>query len=229
MEALNSKIDEAYKTIHLKRKEAKDNAERHAKAEWAIILCNTRADEVETRIKEEVSQRLEIKKILEKEKEQLHEVIRDVEESKIRLNSLMELQSELSNKLQISSMARAQAEAQLEKAVVTRAEMVREIEVLRRQRDVFQRRIEFCREKDALGTVARLTDQQLSCGYREYTAEDIRLATDNFSERLRLKSGGDWLNVYRGRISHSTVAIKMMSSAKGYLSHEDFHAKVIKT
>lgn len=166
---------------------------------------------------------MEIRRILDIEKEQLHEVIRDVEESKNRLNSLMELQAELSSKLQISSMARAHAEAQLEKAVVTRAEMVREIEELRRQRDVLQRRIEFCREKDALGMVARLTE--LSCSYREYTAEDIRLATDGFSERLRLKSGGDWLNVYRGRINHSTVAIKTLVSANR-LSQQDFQAEV---
>lgn len=42
MEALHSKIDEAYETIQLKKKEAKANAERQAKAEWAIILSNTR-------------------------------------------------------------------------------------------------------------------------------------------------------------------------------------------
>ncbi|KAE8709468.1 Xanthine/uracil permease family protein isoform 1 [Hibiscus syriacus] len=47
----------------------------------------------------------------------------------------------------------------------------------------------------------------------------------NFSERLPLKSCGDWLNVYRGRINHSTVAIKMLSSVKG-TSQEDFQAKV---
>ncbi|XVF61504.1 hypothetical protein PTKIN_Ptkin08bG0135200 [Pterospermum kingtungense] len=223
MEALKSKINEAYETIQLKRKEAMANAERQAKAEWAITLSNTRAEELETLIKEEVTQRLEIKKISDTEKEQLYEVIRDVEESKIRLNSLLELQAELSSKLQISSMARANVEAQLEKAVVTRTEMVREIEELRRQRNVLQRRVEFCKEKDALGMVAR--SAELSCSYREYTAEDIRLATDGFSERLRLKSGGDWLNVYRGRINHSTVAIKMLNSANG-LSREEFQAKV---
>ncbi|XVE86871.1 hypothetical protein DITRI_Ditri18aG0070100 [Diplodiscus trichospermus] len=222
-EALQSKMDEAHETIQMKKKEVKANVERQAKAKWAITLCNTRTEELETLIKEEVTQRLEIKKILDTGKEQLHDVIRDVEESKNRLNSLMELQAELSNKYRISSMARANAEAQLEKAVVTRAEMVRQIEELRRQRDVLQRRIEFCREKDALGEVARLSE--LSCSYREYTAEDIRLATDDFSERLRLKSGGDWLNVYRGRINHSSVAIKMLDSVHG-LSQEDFQAKV---
>ncbi|MBA0824501.1 hypothetical protein Goarm_021171, partial [Gossypium armourianum] len=223
MEAVQCKIDEAHEAILLKKKEAKADVERHAKAKSAIDLCNAKAEELETQIKEEVTHRLEIKNVLDIEKEKLFEVKREVEESKNRINSLKELQVELSNKLQKSSQARANAVAQLEMAALTRAKMVMEIEELRRQRDVFQRRIEFCREKDALRMVAR--SNELRCGYREYMAEDIRLATDDFSERLRLKVSGDWSNVYRGRINHSTVAIKMLNSVNG-MSQEDFQAKV---
>ncbi|MBA0793932.1 hypothetical protein Gohar_018309, partial [Gossypium harknessii] len=223
MEAVQCKIDEAHEAILLKKKEAKADVERHAKAKSAIDLCNAKAEELETQIKEEVTHRLEIENVLDIEKEKLFEVKREVEESKNRLNSLKELQVELSNKLQKSSQARANAVAQLEMAAVTRAKMVMEIEELRRQRDVFQRRIEFCREKDALRMVAR--SNELRCGYREYMAEDIRLATDDFSERLRLKVSGDWSNVYRGRINHSTVAIKMLNSVNG-MSQGDFQAKV---
>ena len=149
----------------------------------------------------------------------------DVEESKKRLNSLTELKNELSNKLQISTLAKSQSEGQLEKAVNLRAEMVREIEELRQQRDVLHRRIEFCKEKDAIGMVARFTE--LSSGFKEFTAEQIRLATNGFSERLRLKPGGDWTAVYRGRFGHSTVAIKMLDSVNG-MSRQDFQAKVRK-
>lgn len=165
--------------------------------------------------------RMELQKDLDTEKEQLHEVIREVEESKNRLSSLIELQSELSNKLQLSTMAKGHAEAQLEKAVIARAEMVKVIEELRRQRDVLHRRIEFCKEKDAIGMVTR--SSELGCAFREYTAEDIRLATEDFSERFRLKCGGDWTNVYRGRLNHVGVAIKMFNNG---LSEEDFQAKV---
>lgn len=163
-------------------------------------------------------------KILDNEKEQIQEMRSDVEEGKNRLSSLVELQSELSNKLQLSTVARSHLEAQLEKAVVARAEMVREIEEIRRQRDVLQRRIEFCRDKDAIGMVTKMSE--LSCGYREYTSEDIRSATDDFSEHLRLKSGGDWTNVYRGHINHTVVAIKMLNSDDG-LSLEAFLSKVV--
>ncbi len=165
-----------------------------------------------------------MEKELDAEKEHTNEVVGDIEESKSRLSSLVELQTELSSKLQISTLAKSQAEAQLEKAVRTRAEMVREIEELRRQRDVLNRRIEFCREKDAIGMVAKLNNG-LSCGYREYTLEEIRLATNDFSESSRLKSGGDWTNVYKGRMKHGSIAIKMINSIT-QLSDQVFQAKV---
>lgn len=42
LEILKDKLNEAYKTIQMKRKEEKVNLERHAKAEWAIYVCNQR-------------------------------------------------------------------------------------------------------------------------------------------------------------------------------------------
>lgn len=220
IEILKSKLNEAQKTILLKRKEAKDSKERHAKAEWAICLCNSRAEEVEGRIREEVSAKEELRKEWEAEREQTEEMRMEVEERRRRLSSLTEVQSELSNRLQIWTLSKTRAETQLERAVGERREMVREIEELRRQRDVLNRRIEFCKQKDAIGMAARLADT--CCTFREYTAEEVRLATDNFSERLRLKSGGDWSNVYRGRFNHSTVAIKMLPS----FSLQHFQSKV---
>ncbi|GMN34003.1 hypothetical protein TIFTF001_004463 [Ficus carica] len=221
---LKRKLKEAQKTNQSKRIEAKANAERRAKAERAILLCNRRAEELQARMKEEVSRRRELNKELDTEKEHIHEIMTEIEESKNRLNSLTELKNELSNKLQISTFAKSHAEAQLEKAVNMRSEMVREIEVLRQQRDVLQRRIEFCREKDAIGMVAKFNE--MSCGFKEYTAEQIRLATNGFSERLRLKPGGDWTTVYRGRINHSIVAIKILDSVNG-MSREEFRTKVL--
>lgn len=41
-EILTDKLNEAYNTIQVKRKEEKDNLEKHAKAEWAIYICNRR-------------------------------------------------------------------------------------------------------------------------------------------------------------------------------------------
>ncbi|XP_061349980.1 putative U-box domain-containing protein 50 isoform X2 [Gastrolobium bilobum] len=225
IEDLKTRLNEAHETIQLKRKEAKDSMERHTKAEWAICLCNSRVEELESRRKEEVSAREELKKELEAEKEEIEEMRVDVEERKRRLSSLGEVQREVSNRFQISTEAKTRAERELEKAVGERREMVREIEELRRQRDVLNRRIEFCKQKDAIGMAARLNEEEPSCNFREYTEEEIRLATDNFSQRLRLKSVGDWTNVYRGRFNHSTVAIKMLHSLPS-LSHQDFISKV---
>jgi hypothetical protein len=120
-------------------------------------------------------------------------------------------------------MAKARAEAQLKKEVTKRAEMVREIEELRRERDVFQRRIEFCKAK------GRLNTDQLSCCLREYTVEEIKLATDEYSESLRLKTGnGRRTTVYKGCIDHDKVAIKLnvFNSSDDGMPKEDFQAKV---
>ncbi|GAU23317.1 hypothetical protein TSUD_237710 [Trifolium subterraneum] len=225
IEILKNKLNEAHKTIELKRKETKENIERRTKAEWAISLCNTRAEEIEGRIREEVSTKEGLNKELQLEKDQREEMRIEIEERKQRMSSLVELQSELSNKLQISTIARSRAETQVERAVRERAEMVREIEELRRQRDVLNRRIEFCKQKDAIGMAARLSDNGANFGMREYSEVELRLATDDFSERLRLKSGGDWSNVYRGRFNHSSVAIKMLPSFAS-LSREDFQSKM---
>ncbi|WJX61849.1 hypothetical protein P8452_46901 [Trifolium repens] len=225
IEILKNRLNEAHKTIELKRKETKENIERRTKAEWAISLCNSRAEEIEGRIREEISTKEGLNKELQLEKDQGEEMRMEIEERKRRMSSLVELQSELSNKLQISTIARSRAETQVERAVRERAEMVREIEELRKQRDVLNRRIEFCKQKDAIGMAARLSDNGASFGMREYSEVELRLATDNFLERLRLKSGGDWSNVYRGRFNHSSVAIKMLPSFAS-LSLEDFQSKM---
>ncbi|KAK3001057.1 hypothetical protein RJ639_022576 [Escallonia herrerae] len=221
--ALKIKLGKTQEAIQMKRKEVKENVERHIKAEWAICLCTSRAEELEAQISEERTNRIGLEKDLYTAKEELHEIQSEVVERKSKLNSILELQQELSNKLQSLSSAKSHAEVQLEKAVRTRAGMVQEIEEFRQQRDVVQRRIEFCKEKDAIGEAARSGD--LGFNYREFTADEIRVATDDFSERLRVKSAGDLTNVYKGRMKHIAVAIKLFDSANG-LSQEAFQAKV---
>lgn len=102
--------------------------------------------------------------------------------------------------------------------------MVPEIEELRKQRDVLQRRIEFCKEKDAIVNVSRMGG--IGFDFREFSAAEIIAATEDLCERLRLKSACQWKNVYRGRINHITVAIRMYNPADE-LSLEAFTAKVM--
>ncbi|KAM7277201.1 hypothetical protein ACFE04_019067 [Oxalis oulophora] len=223
-ENMERKIDEARQTIRSNQDEAKFHAERSQNAEFLISLCNRRVEEMESRTRDGIKIRIDlINKHFETEKEQEEETIKsDVKESRTRLNSLLHLQRELSNKLQLSTMAKSHAEAQLEKAVNAQAEMVRQIRELRRQNDILHRRI-FCKEKDSTRMVSR--QSEVSRGCRAYTAEEIKLATDGFSERHRVKSNGRWTNVYRGRIHQTAVAIKLFNSVSS-LSPEAFQAQV---
>ncbi|KAL9251367.1 putative U-box domain-containing protein [Drosera capensis] len=219
------KIEETQKLIQLKKDEAKAEVERQAKATWAICLCNLRVEELEGCINHEVATRISFSKELEEAKDQMHEVLADLEESKERLSSMSELQTELSSKLQVSSLTKSCAEAQLETAVKARADVVREIEELRKQRDILQRRIEFCKEKDANGMATYRTSQVFNCNYKEFNANEIRVATDDFATRNRLKGSGDWTSVYKGKINHTPVAV-VMPNPNVELPEEVFQAKV---
>lgn len=243
-ELLRIKIGEARDKIHLKRREAKESAIRYSKADWAINLCNSRvinssisftilyrfifilirflgtqAVDIEARLKEETMKRGELEKDLNTITEELTENRIILEQNKSKLNSTLEIQRELSNKVRSSTLAKSQSEGKLSKMIRKRGGIIQEIEKLRKQKDVMQRRIEFCRDKDAIEMVTRLND--LSFSYKEFTAGEIRAGTENFSENFRIKCSGDLTNVYRARINHMTVAVKLCDFAS-----EDFDSKV---
>nr|DAD40932.1 TPA_asm: hypothetical protein HUJ06_015255 [Nelumbo nucifera] len=222
--AMRAKTEEARKMTEEKRKEVKIHVERQRRAERIISLCNRRVEELDARINEESTTQNDLKKDLEAAREYIYEVSSDIEETKSKLSSIMELQAELTRKLHSSSLAKFHAESQLQNAMAARTEMLLEIDELRRERDLLRRRVEFCREKEAIAA-ATASSNSLNYAYREFTADEIRVATDDFSERMRLKSGGVGTNVYRGRLNHTTVAIKLQDSLCRQ-SQEEFRTKM---
>ncbi|KAK9130024.1 hypothetical protein Sjap_010511 [Stephania japonica] len=217
IECMKAMIEEAQRKVEEKKKEKKGNIDRQSKADRMISLCNERAQELETLINEEIAKQIDLRRELETVREQLYEVSSDVKESKSRLSSVLELQSELANKLRFSSSAKSHTESELQRAVIMREETLKEIEELRKQKDVLQQRMEFCRERDA---ITRATT--LNFYYREFSADEIREATENFSECSKLKLVSECSNTFKGRINRSTLAIKMQTS----LSQEEFQAKM---
>ncbi|XP_062100465.1 putative U-box domain-containing protein 50 [Humulus lupulus] len=222
-QCLRTKIQERKEKIQSKRDEVKANAQRHAKAERVICLCNERVQGLENLIEKGGTNKSKLKEELDNTTELLNEAIVEVEESKRSLNSFLKLRYDLSDKLRRLEMAKSKGEAELQMLVVEREAMVEEIDVLRRQKEVFQRRIQFYREAE--GENNRMVER---CNLREFSGEEIRLATEDFSDRLRIMSGGDFSSVYKCRINLQTVAIKMMTSSpnNAQLTHQDFQLKV---
>ncbi|XP_042516833.1 putative U-box domain-containing protein 50 [Macadamia integrifolia] len=230
IEILKAKIQEAQKIIEEKRKEVESYVEGQIGAQNIISLCNRRVEELEARIKEEVDKNQVEKNKLEAARENIYEISSDIEQIKSRLNSLIELQSELTTKLQSSSLAKSHVEAQLENAIAAKTEIEREMDELRRQRELLHRRIEFCKKRDAIAATTKSSSSvsesdELNYSYREFTAEDIISATANFSEHMRLKKRCEQTNYYRGRLNHMGVAIELHDSLTS-LSEEDFRAKM---
>ncbi|CAN4114828.1 unnamed protein product [Withania somnifera] len=222
-EAVRDKFLKIKEAIQLSKEEAKAHVEGQAKAQWAITLCTRRAEEIDGCINDEIARKPDLKRELDATKDELSELQTEVEVTKSKLNSILELQRELSNKMQLSSVARSRAEVQVEKVLKQRTDTLQEIEEFRKQRDVLRRRIEFCREKDAIGNAKMLIEPRFE--YKEFSAAEIRAATDGFSDSMRLKSGGDWTDVYKARLQHTSVAIKLYSSAD-VDSEDTFQAKV---
>ncbi|KAH6822505.1 hypothetical protein C2S53_008982 [Perilla frutescens var. hirtella] len=211
IQVLKQRIQNAQETTQLSRRQANAAKERRGKAQGVINLCNARVEDLQTCLDMETLKKVELNKMLDSTKEEIVELQSELQEKRSKLNSTLELQKELSHKLHQSSSARAHAELQLEKAVRTRADMVPEIDELRKQRDVLQRRIDFCKEKDAIAKVSKMNG--FGSDFKEFSAAEIIAATEDFSERFRLKSVCHWKNVYRGRINHITVAVKMYNPA----------------
>ncbi|KAL5063342.1 hypothetical protein RYX36_025079, partial [Vicia faba] len=224
LKILIDKLNEAYDTIQMKRKEEKENLERHAKAEWAFYISNLREEELEYLKNEEVARKEELNKELNIEKEQIQIIKMDIEDIEQSLSSMEELQLELQNKLHDSTLEISECETEFENIMAERTKMLMEIEELSRQRDVLNKTIMFFKEKDGKEMCNKLTEK--SCCLEEYTEEEIIMATNNFSEYLRLTSGRDWNNVYRGNINNSDVTIMMIDSTFA-LSQQDFQAKLM--
>lgn len=146
-----------------------------------------------------------------------------LEQNRSKLDFLtFKIQNDLSNKLKSRTPKKSQSEEQLRKMIHRRSDMIKEIEKLRKQKDVMHRRIEFCKDKNAIEMATRLND--LSFSYKEFTAGEIRAGTENFSEHFRIKCLGDLTNVYRGRINHTTFVVKLIKQ----ISQEEFDNKVNK-
>ncbi|XP_051141189.1 putative U-box domain-containing protein 50 [Andrographis paniculata] len=212
LESIQSQIRKAEEAIESNKERVHVAKERGEKARWAVGICHARAEELEACLNSEAVKTADLSKELESRKEEVNELRCEVEEKRKKLSSILELQKELSDRLHLSSSAKARAEVQLDKAVRIRSNMVHEIDELRKHRQVLKCRIEFCREKDAIGKASKF-DNGIAFDFREFSAPEIFAATEDFSERLRMKSTSRLTTVYKGRLNGTTVAIKVYNQA----------------
>lgn len=209
---MEAKINKAKKIIQEKTKEAKANIDKQKGAERIILLCSERANELQSNIDKEIESRVALQRELDASRQEIDEMARDIEEHKNRLRLAREQKSELERKLMSDSFAKPLAELELQKAVTMRGEILSEIEKLREQKDVLRRGVEFYTERISNDT----------CKYREFTQNEIRDATNNFDDFVKLKSGSGFSCVCKGKINDMAVAIKLQTS----YNHQELHDKV---
>ncbi|XXG49135.1 hypothetical protein AAC387_Pa02g3401 [Persea americana] len=219
IEALKANIEDAKKMALEKRNEAKVGIERCRKAAWVISVCDRRARELKGHEDEEKDRQIDLKMELDIVRKQQEEAFDDILENEKRLKSALELEGELKDIIQANLSERLRIEAQLDNAAITREEILREINEMCKQRDVFRRRSVFCRERRAV-----IMSNGLGYNYREFTEDELRKATDNFSDHMQIKFGPKGV-IYKGRLNHTMIAIKMQDEWRRK-SQEEFQAKV---
>ncbi|XP_077247927.1 U-box domain-containing protein 35-like isoform X2 [Tasmannia lanceolata] len=102
----------------------------------------------------------------------------------------------------MAELEKAKCKAAIEAAEA--AQRIAEIEAMKRKNAEIKATLEAAEKKKALDALAN-TDVR----YRKYTIEEIEVATDFFSEALKIGEGG-YGPVYRASLDHTPVAIKVL-------------------
>ncbi|EPS69941.1 hypothetical protein M569_04821 [Genlisea aurea] len=212
IEILQDRIRRAQELVLFYKNKAIDDEERQEKANWAISICNNRVEELEASVSNEVSIKNNLNYEWNALKEEISRLEMEMEEKRNSLDSLLELHERLVDKLHLSSSAASLYEAMLEKEEGKRVDVLQRIEELRKQRDLFQLRVESGGDRGAASTDA-------GC-LRRFSTMEISQATDNFSHHLRARDDDDddddegGSAVYVGKIDRMTVSIKVFESQR---------------
>ncbi|XP_074571723.1 putative U-box domain-containing protein 50 [Curcuma longa] len=185
--------------LEKKRREAKAQAERRSKAEWAISICNQKVEDLEAQIGKEKAQQNRLKEDLEVVRRHMSEATGDIDHIASELKAAKELEAELRTRLEEFDLENSWFETQLAKAMREKSEMERRAEALRRKRDAIRQQIEQCKLRE----LSKLWHKP----YRDFTADEIRDATGGFSGDFKI-AAGERSTVYRAKICHIDVAIK---------------------
>ncbi|XP_029118747.1 putative U-box domain-containing protein 50 isoform X2 [Elaeis guineensis] len=225
IEALKAKVEEAKKMAEEKKIEIKADVERRGKAERFTSLCNQWVEEIEASLKEEIAKQAKLKEEMDKVKDQATKVADEVAEKASTLESVLGLNKDLTMQLEASSWEKSQMEARLQKAVCAKNEMARQVEEIRRQRDMLFQKIKYYMQREAVAAA-----DGSSCGYREFTAREVRDATDDFSECMMTYADTEG-TLYRGVIGHITVAIQFktefsLQSPDGFKAQMEWLCKI---
>ncbi|XP_042430469.1 putative U-box domain-containing protein 50 [Zingiber officinale] len=199
-----------------KRREAKAQAERRSKAEWAISICNQKVEDLEAQISKEKAQQNRLEEELEVVRQRVSETTGDIHHIESELKAVKELEGELRTRLEEFDLENSWFETQLAKAMTEKSEMERRAEALRRKRDAIRQQIEQCKLRE----LSKLWHKP----YRDFTTDEIRDATGGFSGDFQI-GAGERSTVYRAKICHIDVAVKF-SVEFSTATAEKFRAEV---
>ncbi|KAI3444534.1 hypothetical protein Pfo_001199 [Paulownia fortunei] len=202
---LYDRLDQFVAEAESSRKEAYEESIRRKKAEKDVIDALRRAKSSETMYAEEIRCRKEIEEALARGREEAEKMKWQLDEVMEDLRIAQEEKSLLEGQIADSDKIVEELEHKMYSAVELLQKYKKERDELQVQRDNALRIAEELRGKQA----EEASSSSVSQFFSEFSFLEIEEATSNFSQAMKIGEGG-YGSIYRGKLRHTQVAIKML-------------------
>ncbi|XP_022735275.1 LOW QUALITY PROTEIN: U-box domain-containing protein 33-like [Durio zibethinus] len=188
------------------RREAFEEAVRHAKAENDALEAIRRVKASEILYIQELKQRKEIEEALAKETEELDKMKNRRDEVMVELQDALDQKSSLEKQIVESEKVVKELEEKIISAVELLQSYKNERDELQMERDNALKEAEELRKSRA-----EISGAHLPQFFTDFSFSEIEEAARNFDPTLKIGEGG-YGSIYKGLLRHTSVAIKMLHS-----------------
>ncbi|KAL6495495.1 hypothetical protein OROGR_030058 [Orobanche gracilis] len=189
------------------RKEAYDESVRRKKSEKNVVDAILKAKEPDTMYAEELKRRKEFEEAVARGKEEAHRMKMQLGDIMEELRLAREEKFSLESRISDTDKMVDGLERTMSSAVEFLQKYKKERDELQVTRDNAVRVLEELRGKQAEDA----SSSSLSQFFLEFSFLEIEEATSYFSEDLKIGEGG-YRSIYRGRLRHTEVAVKVLHS-----------------
>ncbi|KAK6920117.1 U-box domain [Dillenia turbinata] len=189
------------------KREAFEESLRRGRAEKDALDAHRRAKAAERLYNDEKKQRAEIEEELIKERDELEKMKKLGSEVTGELHIALEQRSSLEVQLAESDQMVKELEEKIISAVTLLEKIKKERDDLEIERDTTLRLAEELRQQQA----EEASSSQAPQFFTEFSFSEIEEATNKFDPSLKIGEGG-YGSIFKGRLRHTTVAIKMLHS-----------------
>eukprot|EP01018_Ginkgo_biloba_P033065 Gb_34012 [translate_table: standard] len=208
LEALQDQLRVALREAENGKKEVRIEAEKRKKAELDASIAIQRVKDYEAAYKEAAKQKEDARSQLRMTRHQAEEITRQRDEAMEELEKMAEILRSLEIQVSEAWSQRNEAMQELQAARQRLGILEQQNDQFLHQRDDARELLRECLQPRQDQTPSISTRSQ-DVRFTEYSLEDLRAATSDFSDHFKIGEGG-YGAVFKGEIQQKTVAIKIL-------------------